>query len=324
MICRVAESCFWMMRYIERAESVARLLEANRAFVLDAQMPHAEHWMPVVVVAGEEATFEARFGREAADDGELVQRYLCWDAQCPVSIFVSVRWARENARTIRETISLEMWQALNAFWIWLNEDATGALYVRDRRAFYAQVLAYAQQLRGLMEDSLSHDEPYDFMRLGLMLERANQIARQLDVKHHKLDTDEAPTGPEDIEAFSLWSATLRSCSATEAFLRQGKPPLSQHVLRFLVLDVNFPRSVLYALLRAQRVMIRIMSRGTKEAMPLPKSALALDTLVASLLTPEATTLVHRAMHQEMTRVVDTTAQICQQLHEDFFSLSASP
>lgn len=320
MICRVAESCFWMLRYVERAESVARLLEANQGFVLDADVPLNEHWMPVVVVAGEEAPFLERHGRALGDDGEFVQQYLCWDEQCPISLMSSARWARENARTIREVISLEMWQAINGFWIWITSPAARALYMSDRRAFFAYVKSSAQQLRGLMEDTLPHDEPYEFMRLGLMLERANQVARQLDVKHHKLERPSAPraTGHEGIEEFSLWDATLRACSATEAFMRQGRPLLGQNVLRFLVLDPDFPRSIFYSITRAQRVMNRIIARGPAGQAHQIESAKLLDALAKELEHPEALERLVGSVHNEMTRIVDTTALVCVQLQRDFF------
>ena len=121
MISRVAESCFWLNRYVERVEVLARMLGVNFALQLDLELPKAERWRPLVVVCGQEADFLKRTEPDRADDPELVQEYLTWNEDNPSSLWSSLRAARENARTIRETISLEIWETLNDLWVWLGE-----------------------------------------------------------------------------------------------------------------------------------------------------------------------------------------------------------
>ncbi|NNE43946.1 MAG: alpha-E domain-containing protein, partial [Gemmatimonadetes bacterium] len=139
MISRVAESCFWLHRHLERVDRTARNVDVNRAFVLDSQLEDTETWWPLLVVSGEGPRFLERFGPDAAADGEHVQAYLTWDRDNPVSILVATQWARENARTIRETVSREMWGCLNHFWLWLSEGPGKRVYARDRAEFFTQV-----------------------------------------------------------------------------------------------------------------------------------------------------------------------------------------
>ena len=107
MICRVAESCFWMHRYVERAENLSRLLKVNRSFLLDVPEGVADRWFPLIIVSGEQELFGEIHPPSAGDDGEIVEAYLTWEERSPVSVITSLRWARENARTTREVISLD-------------------------------------------------------------------------------------------------------------------------------------------------------------------------------------------------------------------------
>jgi uncharacterized alpha-E superfamily protein len=124
VISRVADHCFWLGRYLDRAESTARLLQVTRALAFDAEMPTKECWRPVVTVSGQYPDFVERFGDEAAGNGDMVQRYMTWASENPVSIRNSIWGAREGARSIREVLSLDIWQAINELYLWfVGEDA---------------------------------------------------------------------------------------------------------------------------------------------------------------------------------------------------------
>src|SRR5262245_52826881 len=122
MISRVADHCFWFGRYVERAESTARLLSTTHNLALDAELEPAACWRPVVVVAGEEDGFRTRFGDDAFADGERVEQFLTWDEDAAVSIRRSIGAARWNARQIREVVSLESWESVNEAHLWLRAD----------------------------------------------------------------------------------------------------------------------------------------------------------------------------------------------------------
>ena len=174
MISRVAESCFWLGRYIERADNTARLLQTNHSFVLDVNSPIQSRWRPVLVVSGEHERFPELYSDESSDDGEQVQEYMTWNQNNPASLLSSNKWARENARTIREIISSEMWENLNGFWHFLNGRKGRELYRSDRNRFYSRVSDASALFLGASSHTLSHDESFAFLQLGVFLERAGQ------------------------------------------------------------------------------------------------------------------------------------------------------
>ncbi|MEO1273182.1 MAG: alpha-E domain-containing protein, partial [Myxococcota bacterium] len=236
MISRVAESCFWMCRYMERVESTARILAVNRSFVMNAQLPPWARWRPMVIVVGEESGFLERHGAGGMSQGDLVQDYLTWDSSCPVSVHNSLHWARENARTSRETLSLEMWRSINTFWLWLESEEARSLYHTQRHLFYSDIIDRCHQFQGVCYGTMLRHEPYDFMRLGFYLERAGQTARLLDVHQHQL----APAGRaamSRVEENIFWASVLKSCSAFEMYLKRFNRALCpEDVYRFLVLE----------------------------------------------------------------------------------------
>lgn len=321
MISRVAESCFWMCRYMERVESTARILAVNRAFVMTAHLPPWARWRPMVIVVGEEEAFTERHGAEAMSQGEVVQAHLTWDESCPVSIRSSLRWARENARTSREVLTLEMWRSLNTFWLWLGSDEARALYDGQRHSFYSEVIDRCHQFLGVCYGTMLRHEPYDFMRLGFYLERAGQTARLLDVHQHQL----APAGRAAmtrVEENIFWGAVLKSCSAFEMYLKRFQRALCpEDVYRFLVLEPGFPRAVRFCIGRAQELLEDLHPDAA-----VGSGATALCQALATDLDDldRRESPLERDPHEALTWIVDTTAQLCGAIADDYFNLTTPP
>ena len=316
MISRVADSCFWLYRYMERVENVARLLDVNLLVVLDTQTNDQERWRPVLIVAGEEPRFIERFGADSADDAHAVQNYMVFDEENPVSIMSSLRWARENARSIRDTISLEMWEALNAFWLWLGESGQKS-FAKDPHQFYSEVKEQCALFHGLTHNTVMHNDPFNFMRLGMLLERASQTARVLDVKYHAM----GPSRPdkESLEEGIEWIALLRSCSGYESFFKKSGVQFGgQSIAGFLILEQDFPRSVLYCIGRALNFIQRVRGAGTG---PIgERSAELIGALHARLVATKIEDIIgaKSGIHKECTRIVEETAQICEAMKLEFF------
>src|ERR1700709_1730721 len=175
MISRVAEHCFWLARYLERAENTARVLDVNQTLLLDFFVPVDHQWKPLLIIIG-------IHDYKGAAHSEEVQRYMTWGADNPCSIITSITAARENARIIREVVSHEYWERINYFYLWLQGDASRTLYDRDRNEFCGQVRRINQLLFGIGDGTMSHGEPWEFFLIGKYLERSCQTARILDVK----------------------------------------------------------------------------------------------------------------------------------------------
>jgi uncharacterized alpha-E superfamily protein len=315
VISRVAESCFWLNRYIERVEVLARMLSVNVAFQLDVTRTDAELWRPLVVVTGQERDFLERTPATRLDHPETVQDYLTWNADNPSSLYSSLHAARENARTIRETISLEMWETLNDLWVWLGDRAAHRLYQSDRHSFYLRLRNGCLMYHGVAQETMLHEDPFEFMRLGTALERADQTARVLDIKYHSI-------GPTAVEQetpreTAQWLATLRFCCGVEPFLKREDKPLSgRAVAEFLLFDRAFPRSVLHNLDRARNFLGLV-----RPPRPTPVGARTHALLTQTLDRLAAMTIdevLAEGLHDVLTWIVVTTAEICDAVRADFF------
>lgn len=316
MIARVAESCFWLTRYVERCHTASRLLYVHSGMVLDTVLPPARAWRPLLIVQGEGPRFEELYGPKAAEDGEAVQRYLTWDEQSPVSIMTSLRAARENARTVRETISLEMWNAVNSLWLWLSDPDARKMYDGERQAFYEEVGVRCHLFSGTCHNTMLHEEPYEFMRLGSNLERAGQTARMLDLQHHALSGAAASLPAEAVGA-AEWIAILRACYAYEPFFKKRKAPLSGgDVAGFLLLDRSFPGSVVHAVTEAQRFLRKIRPWELPEIGR--KSAWLLGELLSLVVNLEMGEVLEDGIHDVLTGIVERTGAVSQAIAEDYF------
>ena len=304
MISRVADHAFWLGRYVERAESTARLLATTHNLALDAELEPSACWGPVIVVAGEEERFKDR-GR-SWDDGEQVEQFLTWDEDA-VSIRESVIAARWNARSIREVVSLEAWETTNELHLWLKSAEATAQFADHRYEFYRRVRSMTQLCLGLLRSTMLHDEPLDFMWLGVLLERVNQTARMLDVHHHAFTN--LPRRHEVVET-ALWLSMLRALSGSEAYLKRAAGRVSSEgVARFLVSEPAFPRSIAYCVHSAYGRLCDIRP-PLHHTLPGGVSLERLRVLDAWISAREQEPLSGTAVHDVLTHVVDEVHEIC--------------
>lgn len=318
MISRVAEHCFWLGRYVERLDAMARLLRVNRIFVLDVELPREERWLPIVIISGERERL-AEHLRSDVPEGDAVEAYFTWDERSPVSLRSSLYWARENARTIREVISLEMWEVINGGWQWFDRGPAQRLFKKDRDAFYREVRILVDQFRGLSQSTLLREEPHHFMGLGALLERAGQTARALDTRHHTLDAESKRAGTA-VE-LARWNMLLASCSAREPFAKRNRGlPTGRSVAAFLVLERTFPRSVRYCLDEACLIGRRISPRESGRPAAQPSLA-ALDQLRATVAGYTEPLLFEDSIHALLTSVIEQLSEVCAGLHRDYFDPS---
>lgn len=181
MLSRVAESIYWMSRYVERAENVARFVDTNFNLMLDAQVI-GEQWEPLVNTTGDHEDFTKRYGTATQEN---VIRFLIFDTENLNSVFSCVRAARENARSIREIISSEMWEQINTFYLMVRNAAGATGYERSPE-FYNAVKEASHLFDGITDATMTHNEAWHFMQLGRLMERADKTSRMLDVKYYIL------------------------------------------------------------------------------------------------------------------------------------------
>jgi uncharacterized alpha-E superfamily protein len=241
LLSRVADSVYWMSRYIERAENVARFIGVNINLMLDLPTGEANQWQPIVATTGDAAVFNERYGEATR---ESVIEFLARDSSNPNSITSCVRAARENARSVRDTISSEMWEEVNTLYL-------AMLGARpDDLEFFHRVRMACHLFQGLTDSTMSHNEAWHFIRLGQALERADKTSRLLDVKYFILlpSLSDVGTPYDDVQ----WSAVLKSVSGFEMYRKRHGRIAPRRIVEFLLLDNDFPRAVRYCLGRADR------------------------------------------------------------------------
>jgi len=259
MLSRVANSIYWMARYIERAENVARFLDVNYNLMLDTVGPEKEQWQPLVMTTGDQALYAKHYGRFSQDN---VVRFLAIDDDNPNSILACVNAARENARTVREIISSEMWEQVNKFYHMVQAAARSAAADALAYDFYTEVKLASQLFAGISDATMSHNEAWHFLSLGRAIERADKTSRILDVKYFVLLPHVSDVG-STIDA-NQWAALLRSASAEEMYRKRHGQILPEKIAEFLILDAQFPRAIAFCVNSAQESIRAVTGspRGT--------------------------------------------------------------
>jgi len=308
VISRVADHCFWFGRYLDRVESTARLLQATRTLVFDADIPVTQCWAPLVIVSGEEAPFLEKYGRDALGDGEAVQEYMTWNRDNMVSLISSVHAARNCGRAIRDQLSLEAWEEINELYLWVGLDVAQKLYADNREEFYRSVRLRTQLILGLVRSTMLHEDPMRFLWLGAMIERVGQTARILDMHHHTMQREAA----HEIVGVALWMSLLKACSASEGFVKKNPGRVTgQAMAEFMLFEPACPRSLLYCLRAASDLVRRIWSN---EAVGRASTA-RIDALV-TWLEAQIDEFDLANIHTVLTRVVDDTASVCAHVQQE--------
>ena len=320
MISRVADHCFWFGRYLERAESTARVLQVTNNLALDTELTQEQCWLPVIIVAGEEARFLAVHGKKASAEGEAVQRYLTWDEGL-ASLRHAVCAARENARSIREVVSLEAWEAVNELYLWINGKVGREAYESHRYGFYLHVRRSVQLCLGLLRSTMLHDTPLDFIWLGVMLERTGQTARVLDVHHHVLTP--ALSRHQVVET-ALWLSLLRTCSGFEPFMKRNPGRVTgEAVASFLLLEPSFPRSIRFCVHAAHDCLSAIRPPGAS-SLPGGESVARLGELDEWVRRRGPEDAHAGSIHAVLTHIVDETAAVGNLVSRELFGIGAVP
>jgi len=316
MLSRVADSIYWLNRYIERAENVARFVEVNLNLLMDNPVGVAQQWDPLIAVTGDRALFNERYEQATA---ERVLDFLTFDATSPNSIRSCVRAARENARSVRETISSEMWEQVNAFYLQV-EDAAQSKESKDSYAFYSEVKMASHRFAGVMDATLSWNESWHFGQLGRFLERADKTARILDVKYFLLlpSVQEVGTPLDNLQ----WIALLKSASAYEMYRKTEQMISPAGVAKFLLLDPHFPRSVKFCLKWAEESLSQIAGVSASST-PL-SSQRALGRLRAELEYITLDEIFQQGLHQFLDDFQVGINKVGSCIYHDFIALPGTP
>lgn len=310
LLSRYAEAVYWLARYIERTENLARILDVNETFSRDSR--GSQNWQSILQLYRDEERFGEN-GQEASADNVLY--FYVLDPNNPSSIISSIQMARENARTLRPLISTEMWIQLNILYNHLRA-MTRANLAEPRIARLCSFIKEACQTHtGITEGTFYRDEGWYFYQLGRWVERADQTTRLLDVKYHLLLPSSQTVGsPLDV---SQWNSVLRSAAGYHAFRRvhpRGMSPTG--IAGFLLFHKRFPRSVLACVEELEELLHELKSTyGLKRGVGALEQ---LDGLRGGLVNQSADTVVKTGLHEFLDWIQCSLIAIHNELGRDFF------
>jgi uncharacterized alpha-E superfamily protein len=311
MLSRVASNLYWMSRYVERAESTARVLDVTWRMSLLVKEPRLQdqEWFAPLNITGTLFPFSGRHSTVCARE---VLHFVALDPENPSSIYSCAKHARENARAVRGSITSEMWEVLNATWLEMQQMNEDKMNARGVSAFFDWVKERSHLFRGVAFGTMRRDEAFNFTRLGTHMERADATARILDVKYHiLLPSVEDVGGAVD---YYQWSAVLRSVSAFEAYRKVYRDVITPiRLAELLVLRDDIPRSLHFCM------------RQVMETLDLVKNDRSAETLrqagqiLSQLRYGRISDIFALGLHEYLTDYLDAMQELSAQIQGSFFA-----
>jgi uncharacterized alpha-E superfamily protein len=308
MLSRVADSLHWMSRYIERADGILRMLKINYASSQDDL--HEFSWTPVLKIFTylEEEQYAA-----VGNESRKVLQYMVTDKDNPNSVLNIITKARENARSVQDHITKELWQCLNDFYHAVRDERlTEELNLEDPVSVLDQLIRHGVLYYGTIDITMARGEGYTFINMGKFLERATQSADILDVKFSDVDYE------IDTADTTYWKYLLMSISGYELYLKTYRSGFeARNVVEQIVLNKDFPRSILYSINQLQRYYTRLKSDRN------PESYQKIEFLVGRLksrVNYSTTESIHQqGLHEYLADVKAQLNEIGIALNQNFFA-----
>jgi uncharacterized alpha-E superfamily protein len=316
MLSRVADSIFWMRRYTERAENVARFIDVTLNLTLGLGDQREHQWEALVYTTGDHALFFEQYQHVSQEN---VIRFLTFEEANPNSILSCLQYARENARQSREMLSSQMWEELNKFYLFVRDSRNDQRAIDSPFEFFTKVRQFGFLIDGVVSGTMSHGEAWNFGRLGAMLERADKTSRILDVKYFLLLPNVSDVGTSiDI---SQWGMLLRSASALEMYRRRFGRLSPKLVAAFLLLDRDFPRAVRFCISLAERSLLAITGGTQGNFNNRPEQLLG--QLRAEFEFLDIDEVMHAGLHDFIDHFQSKLNDIGDSVHEMFFQVQVS-
>jgi uncharacterized alpha-E superfamily protein len=310
MLGRTANGIFWMMRYLERAENTARLLDAGfRLALTRGQGAARDEWRSVLVTMGQAKAYSRHHSEFS---GPTVINYILGDRENPGSVRAMFEGARSNARAVRTALTREVWEATNESWMVLHEQLARPVKAGNLGEVLAAIRRQATLVRGAMEGTMLRNEIFNFARIGTFIERADNTARILDVKYHVLLPSVSWVGsPLDN---TQWETVLRSVAGERAYrwLNAGSMD-ARGIAEFLILDGRFPRSLSFCFEKLRSNMASLARQYGHES---PAHEMLRDT-VSRLHKTTTAQIFEFGLHETITAIIAEINDIAEAVAADY-------
>lgn len=317
MLGRVANTIYWMNRYLERAENYARFMDVNFNLSLELPPNEEQQWKPLVVITGDWPLYESLHSKV---DKDKVISFMAFEEQNPNSIFNCMVKARENARAVRTEITKEVWEQINALY-YLVKSGSEKKHHSDAklRQFFTEIKNGCQLLYGMYDATISRNKGWNFAKLGQFIERADKTSRVLDSKYHFLLGSPSQVG-SSLDLIQ-WAALLKSVSAYDMYRKKYGKLTSTSIAEFLILDTEFPRSILNCLIRAERSITTLSGSSFGFS---NKAQKQLGALKAQLEYTDINDIISIGMHEYLDSIQGKLNEISTAIYEAFFAIEITP
>ena len=313
MLGRVANTIYWMNRYLERAENYARFMDVNYNLSLDLPPNEEQQWKPLLLITGDWTLYESLHTK--VEKSKAIY-FLAFDEDNPNSIYNCITNARENARAIRSEITKEVWEQINALYYLVKEGLEKKRHKdKNLRGFFTEIKNGCQLLYGMYDATISRNEGWNFGKLGQSLERADKTSRVLDAKYYLLlgSAKEVDSSLDLIQ----WAALLKSVSAYDMYRKKYGKLTSSNIADFLILDTEFPRSILACLIRADQSLIALSGRSVGFSNNAQKK---LGALKSQLEYADINDIIIAGIHEYLDDIQRKLNEISSAIYESFFAV----
>ncbi|MEZ5930971.1 MAG: alpha-E domain-containing protein [Alphaproteobacteria bacterium] len=312
LLSRFAEHHLWLARYVERTENLARILDVNETFARDNT--GVQDWLPIVHLHADDEAFFAE--HQEASAKAVVEFYIA-DRDNPNSIIESIRAARENARSLRHLISIELWAQLNVFYGWLTDLKKRDYDLRNLSKLCSRIKEQCQLHTGIAEGTMFRDQAFAFYNLGRQIERADQLTRLVDIKYHRLLPKVSDVGSAiDV---SQWNALLRSVAGYQAFRRTHPSGMTPALVAgFLLFNPGFPRSLATCVREIRRLADALADDPGLEGKRLPPGPL--EHLQEQTIQP-IDQVIDRGLHEFLDKVQLNLIELAEAIGNTYFDQS---
>lgn len=253
LLSSVAERVYWFARYVERVENTARMILVNNNLLMDMPRNSTLGWAPLVSITALADTFYEKY--QDANERNVL-KFLVMDSSNKSCMLCTLHNARENLRTSRAIFPRAVWETLNDLYCYARENKAVVLTRRNRYTFLRHIIDSCHLISGKLSASMSHDQIYEFVRLGRNIERADMTSRVIDVRADNL----LPKHDEELKPFEdiQWKSVLDSLAAYQMYRRYVHVRVrGVEVLGYLLQDKNFPRAIQHCLLQVEQCLRKL-------------------------------------------------------------------
>ncbi|MCZ4255031.1 alpha-E domain-containing protein [Sulfitobacter sp. G21635-S1] len=309
MLGKTAGGLYWMFRYLERAENIARLVEAGFRIALTRSNDAEAEWKSVIVTSASQDTYEAH--HEGYDSSQVIN-FLLREAHNPSSVLSIIKAARDNARLTRTALTTEVWYAVNDTWMMFSELLKNPVPETEVPRVLSVIRQQAALVRGALHGTMLRNDIYDFCSLGIAIERMDSTARIIDVKYYSLLPSPSFVGSrlDNVQ----WETVLRSVSAHRSFRWAVEDDFTAPAIaNFLILDSRMPRSLNFC---ANQIAANLGLLAEEYQMRKPSNDLA-EELLARLKGRDIGSIFDEGLHEFVETVIDDTARLAWQIEQDY-------